>query len=265
MACKENNGIRELVKKSLAEIRTLKIDYNSVPGGVFLSLMKNSRIIAAGLPQRYARFSGFLKEAIEAIFKTNPTGRINAYAYGRLTRTLECLEVILPVTTPKRIFISHSSKDKTSVDAFVDKILRLGIGISPEEIFCTSLEDLRIRNGEDIRRHIHENILGCEYAFLLISDNYFKSAICQNELGAVWVSDAKVKIYTFPNVEIPKAIGWLCEPQVAESLSDEHALDRLFEEMKNDFSLSTSLATFSKQRAEFLTLFDKKKKSFFSR
>lgn len=100
---------------------------------------------------------------------------------------------------------------------------------------------------------------------MLISDNYFKSAICQNELGAVWVSDAKVKIYTFPNVEIPKAIGWLCEPQVAESLNDEHGLDRLFEEMKNDFSLSTSLANFSKQRAEFLTLFDKKKKSFFSR
>lgn len=251
--------MRDLVTGALEIVRKMRIDYNTIPGDQARKLLQNSRCISEALSSKYEKFSIFLNEAISKRFSTNPPGRINAYAYGRLTRTLEVLDVILPNNSGKKVFVSHSSKDKTVVDAFVDKILRLGIGISPEEIFCTSLEDLRIKNGEDIRHHIHENILGCEYAFLLISDNYFKSAICQNELGAVWVSDAKVKIYTFPDVKIPESLGWLCEPKVAERLNDEHALDCLFEEMKTDFSLSTSLTTFSKQRAEFLALFDKKK------
>lgn len=258
-------SIRGSLEDALGIISKMRIGYNSIPGELTKKLLLCSRHIAEALPRKYERFSILLNEAISELFSTNPPGRINAYAYGRLTRTLEVLDVILPHNSGKKVFVSHSSKDKTIVDAFVDKVFRLGIGISPEEIFCTSLEDLRIKNGEDIRHHIHENILGCEYAFLLISDNYFKSAICQNELGAVWVSDAKVKIYTFPDVKIPESLGWLCEPKVAERLNDEHALDCLFEEMKADFSLSTSLATFSKQRAKFLDLFNKKKKSLFAR
>lgn len=37
---------------------------------------------------------------------------------------------------------------------FVNHILCLGIGLSLEDIFCTSIEDMTMRNGEDIRRTI---------------------------------------------------------------------------------------------------------------
>ena len=41
----------------------------------------------------------------------------------------------------KKIFISHSSKDKPIVDQFVDKILRLGLNIDINTIAYTSRED----------------------------------------------------------------------------------------------------------------------------
>ena len=58
----------------------------------------------------------------------------------------------------KKIFISHSSKDKDVMEKFIDYILQLGIGLNPEDIFCTSIEEMGIKNGEDIRRHIRDNV-----------------------------------------------------------------------------------------------------------
>lgn len=72
----------------------------------------------------------------------------------------------------KRIFISHSSKDKEIIEKFTDNILHLGIGLSHEEIFCTSVEEMGIKNGDDIRNHIKKNIQEADFSFLMISKNY---------------------------------------------------------------------------------------------
>ena len=62
------------------------------------------------------------------------------------------------IQNKKKIFISHASKDKVFIQAFVDDILQLGIGIDANDIFCTSIEDMAIKNGEEIRKHIQQNI-----------------------------------------------------------------------------------------------------------
>ena len=67
----------------------------------------------------------------------------------------------------KRIFISHSSKNKDIVEKFVDYILQFGIGIKAEDIFCTSIEEMGVKNGEDIRKHIQTNIQNVDYSFLI--------------------------------------------------------------------------------------------------
>ena len=95
----------------------------------------------------------------------------------------------------KRIFISHSSKNKDIVEKFVDYILQFGIGIKAEDIFCTSIEEMGVKNGEDIRKHIQTNIQNVDYSFLIISKKYKASEICINEMGAVWAYDNKVRLY----------------------------------------------------------------------
>lgn len=156
----------------------------------------------------------------------------------------------------KRIFISHSSKDKQLVKDFVNHILCLGIGLNPDDIFCTSIEDMTMRNGEDIRKHIQDNIRSAEYSFLLISDNYKASEICVNEMGAVWAYDANVKIFLLPNADF-SSIGWLCDTRKADKLTDSVALDRLYYEMIEYCSLPSNFLHWSGQREMFLGRMDR--------
>lgn len=152
----------------------------------------------------------------------------------------------------KKIFISHSSKDKAIVQLFVDDILQLGIGLKPEHIFCTSIEDMGIKNGEDIRKHIHENIKNADYSFLLISKNYKESEICLNEMGAVWAYNNKVKLYLLPDTDF-NSIGWLCNTKIAEKIDSSIALDALHEQLQRYYSLqNTSITSWSRQRVKFL-------------
>lgn len=152
----------------------------------------------------------------------------------------------------KRIFISHSSKDKQYITKFVNQILCLGIGVSPDDVFCTSIEDLGIKNGEDIRNHIHDNIRSAEYSFLMISDNYKASEICINEMGAVWAYDANVRLYMLPGAIVDK-IGWLCNARQAQNLSDAVSLDQLYKEMRLHFGIvPDNFEHWSRIREEFV-------------
>ena len=120
----------------------------------------------------------------------------------------------------------------------------------------TSIEDMTMRNGEDIRKHIQDNIRSAEYSFLLISDNYKASEICVNEMGAVWAYDANVKIFLLPNADF-SSIGWLCDTRKADKLTDSVALDRLYNEMIEYCSLPGNFLHWSGQREMFLGRMDR--------
>lgn len=171
-------------------------------------------------------------------------------AFGSIRATLRILES-LELTKDKKIFISHSSKDKGIVEKFTDNILQLGIGIRNEDIFCTSIEEMGVRNGEDIRKHIQTNIRNADYAFLLISNNYKASEICINEMGAVWAYDSNVRFYILPDVDFD-AIGWLCNTQKADMINSSIVLDALHKEMIEYFELPVK-DTWSRQREAFIS------------
>ena len=150
----------------------------------------------------------------------------------------------------KRIFISHSSKDKDIVEKFIDNILQLGIGIKAEDIFCTSIEEMGVKNGKDFRKHIQTNIRNADYAFLLISKNYKASEICINEMGAVWAYDANVRLYLLPDVDFDE-IGWLCDTRKANMINSSIVLDALHKEMIEYFERPDK-ETWSRQREVFI-------------
>ena len=150
----------------------------------------------------------------------------------------------------KRIFISHSSKNKDVVEKFVDHILQLGIGIKAEDIFCTSIEEMGVRNGEDIRKHIQTNIQNADYAFLIISENYKSSEIRINEMGAVWAYDNNVRLYLLPDVNFNN-IGWLYDTRKADMINSPIALDALHKEMIEYFGLPEK-DIWSRQREAFI-------------
>ena len=111
-----------------------------------------------------------------------------------------------------KIFISHSTKDKTIVESFVAKILLLGIGLSEDNVFCSSSEGMNIKSGEDWRGRIKDELTQAKIILLMISPNYKDSEICLNEMGAAWITNAKVIPFALGKIDY-KSVGLsrLCE------------------------------------------------------
>lgn len=85
----------------------------------------------------------------------------------------------------KEIFISHAVKDEALADALVD-LLQTGMGVSPDQIFCSSLESLGIPSGLNFVDYIKDAIQSPKAVLALITPNYFSSQFCLCELGATW-------------------------------------------------------------------------------
>lgn len=156
-----------------------------------------------------------------------------------------------PFCKKRKIFISHSSIDFPIIEKFVDHILGLGIGINADDIFCSSIEGMDIKNGEDLRQHIQNNIRYADFSYLMISEHYKKSEICQNEMGAVWAYDSNVRIYMLPYTDV-KEIGWLCNARKGDYLNNSIVLDEIKNELCEYYNLPDRGTTWSRQRELFL-------------
>ena len=201
--------------------------------------------LCSAMSQKYPLISQYLSDCMRK-FDEEPI-----VYFSSISAIVECALSLEKDSAGRRVFLSHSSKDKQYVTDFVNHILCLGIGLNPDDIFCTSIEDMSIRNGEDIRKHIHENIRSAEYSFLLISNNYKASEICVNEMGAVWAFDANVRLYLLPKADFD-TIGWLCDVRKAQKLTSSVALDMLYKEMKTHFLLPDNFEHWSRIREDFV-------------
>lgn len=223
--------------------RLMFTDYDVV--GNIKQLAVLLKDLHSAIKGKYPSIATNLKESMD-LYDNDPIVHISA-----ITAIVDCICVIEKPMNGKRIFISHSSKDIQVVSDFVDHILCLGIGINRNDIFCTSIEDIAIRNGEDIRHHIQENIRCADYSFLLISNNYKASEICMNEMGAVWAYDSNVKLYLLPDTNFD-SIGWLCDTRKANKITDTVALDLLYKEMQEYYILPDNFVNWSQQREIFI-------------
>ncbi|HEX9980223.1 MAG TPA: toll/interleukin-1 receptor domain-containing protein [Flavobacterium sp.] len=97
------------------------------------------------------------------------------------------------------IFISHSSNDEPLVTAFVNKILTVGLGIDRDNIFYTSATDTGIKSGADFKNTIKEKIRSSSAVIQIITENYKRSEICMNEMGAAWVLSENVIPFVMSN------------------------------------------------------------------
>lgn len=256
--------LRSMIDSAKSLLTGISINYNSEIGPRTKQLVDISNQIILIINQDYPEIASIIKNATSNIVNRQivtlaPYGPlvnkdfINAYSFGDIRTSIKILDALYSQKTQNghKLFISHSSKDKEIVSEFCDRILRLGIGISSDDIFCTSIEDMNIKNGEDIREHIKDNILSADFSILLISENYKKSEICLNEMGAIWANDNNVRYYLLPNT-IFNQIGWLCDTKQVEKLNDHVALDKLYNELTNYYKLERRIEAWSRQRVTFV-------------
>lgn len=152
----------------------------------------------------------------------------------------------------KKIFISHSSIDKDVVESFVNNILKLGLSLSANDIFCTSIEGMNILNGDDFRTKIVDELKECHAAILIITENYKKSEVCLNEMGAIWA----LGLIRFPLINKPinfKNVGFLTEVQQIGQMCSSSDLDNFMESICEKLKIITpKTATWNSSKEKFL-------------
>lgn len=96
-----------------------------------------------------------------------------------------------------KIFISHSSHDKPFGNALVNLLLR--IGFDKTQIVYTGRHDTGIPfNNDDIFAYLKSQISDNAYMLYLLSDNYFNSIACLNEMGAAWIRQNNSSLLLVP-------------------------------------------------------------------
>lgn len=105
----------------------------------------------------------------------------------------------------KKVFLSHSSLDGQVVNSFSENILEGALNIQVDNIFNTSGIGTEINPGEDWRKTIIDNLKDAEIVILFISENYKKSEICLNEMGAAWIEEKCVLPVIIPPITFEDA------------------------------------------------------------
>lgn len=84
------------------------------------------------------------------------------------------------------VFISHAGVDSKYAELLIDLIRE--IGVARENILCTSVVGYRIEQGKHWNNELRDVFLKRNpYMIFLHSDNFYKSPVCMNEVGAAWV------------------------------------------------------------------------------
>lgn len=106
----------------------------------------------------------------------------------------------------KRLFISHAEKDFCVTQAFVELLYR--IGLSENNIFCSSISELGVPIKEDIYTYLR-NLLDSDdvIPIFMLSENYYTSAACLNEMGAVWLRQKDYYIFLLPGFTFKEIKG----------------------------------------------------------
>ncbi len=154
----------------------------------------------------------------------------------------------------KTIFISHATKDKEIIDAFVDIILHGALSVPIDKIFCVSTDGTKIKSGADWRDSINESLLSAKVNFLIITPNYKESEVCLNEMGAAWVTSATVLPLIIDPINY-KTVGVIQEPHQIEKLLDEKSLDRIKDEVQEKLEIPPALIKsdrWTAKKTEFL-------------
>lgn len=120
-----------------------------------------------------------------------------------------------------KIFISHSSKDIKTVTEIVN--LFEDLGLRKENLFCSSVPGYDIPLNEDIYEYLknqfHEYDL---HVIFVLSQNYYDSIPCLNEMGAAWVLKSNNTMILMPGFEYKEIKGAVNPRQISIKLDAEN-------------------------------------------
>ena len=135
-----------------------------------------------------------------------------------------------------KFFVSHAAKDEELVEEFVD-LVQVGIGVHPDDIFCSSLPGMKIPTGKAFVEYIKSQVTNPELVLLLITPEFLRSQFCNNEVGASWALSLPIHPLLVPPIDYSDVQGVLAGMQVGK-LNDKESLNDLRDDITHKFGLT---------------------------
>jgi len=155
-----------------------------------------------------------------------------------------------------RIFISHASADKGFCDIFVE--LLTSIGFTERTIIYTSKSEFGVPNGEEIFDYLRSNLRNRKlWVFFMLSENFYNSPYCLNEMGAAWVKQSKSHNILLPKFDHKDVKGVVSKNQLILNLCDPVRLTELFQELKKTWQLPISPTMWAGIQQNFINKINK--------
>ena len=140
-----------------------------------------------------------------------------------------------------KIFISHSSRNKFYGDKLVD-LLR-SVGVKENEIIFTSNPAYGIPVGQNIFNWLKSQITEKPFVIYLLSEEYYQSIACLNEMGAAWIIENKHAALFTPNFNLSSKefqSGALDPREIGFYINDEERILSFLHLLSEDFEISKS-------------------------
>lgn len=183
---------------------------------------------------------------------------INKYYPTESKSTVNDNDKTKEVIKSPKIFISHSSLDKDYVSDIVE--LLEDLGIRGNQLFCSSIPGYGIPLDEDIYDYLKQQFQEYDlHIIFVLSDNYYKSPACLNEMGATWVLQKRYTTILLPGFDFKEVKGAIDPTKIAikldgDSLDVKEKLGQLKDSIVQEFSLtSISDIRWEKKRDEFIS------------
>lgn len=131
------------------------------------------------------------------------------------------------------LFISHSSEDHGIANAFVELLEDIGLGV--DDMFYSSLAEYGVSLGENIVDVIKRKLSNKKvHVVFMLSQNYYGSVMCLNEMGAAWVMQHTYTSILLPGYEYKEIKGAIDAGQIGIKLDgDQTELKARMVEFRN--------------------------------
>ena len=133
----------------------------------------------------------------------------------------------------KKIFISHSSKDKKFAEALI--LLLNSLNINEGNVFCSSVPGYWIKKGnffEVIKEQFEHNDL---YVIFIQSPRFYSSPVSLNEMGAAWALHREYYSFLTKDMDYEQMSAVVNNHDIACKVNNEDAKERL-----NDWMIDIS-------------------------
>ena len=159
---------------------------------------------------------------------------------------------------PRVIFLSHSSKDKDYIGAFVN--LLESLGLREDDIICSSIPPYCVPLDNNVYDWLLKAFQTCNlHMIFALSKSYYGSAASLNEMGAAWAMKHKWTGILLPGFSFSEISGCIDPAQISIKLDDEDRdtlnfrLGELKDKIVEEFGLRPlSSALWERKRNEFL-------------